>query len=93
MAYRNRYKPIEYIPPNTIENQYLARDQCCDFSSSRFDESLTRGRITRAEVDDFLHGMHQYIGNPCQNVILFTVAMTCSFFIILGLYIAALSNK
>ena len=44
-----------YCPPNTIDNQFLRKDDCCKFSSMNFDEPLARGKISRHEVDGMLH--------------------------------------
>ena len=35
------------IPGNTTYSQHISRDDCCQYSSLRFDEGLANGKITR----------------------------------------------
>ncbi len=87
MAHYGQRAQAPTIPPNTYDCLYFARDDCCKYSSLRFDEQLANGRITRFEVDNFLRDLHQKVGSgfskrTCCCCVLYLILMFFCFFVL-----------
>ena len=84
--YNHRRRARIMIPDNTIHNQYLTRDDCCKFSTLRFDNGLANQRLTMDEVQQQLDRVHHSVNDFQRSTYsaILCLVLTLAF---LGMYI------